>query len=145
MYLQTESYSEPEVFTGTTEILGLEILQAAKSGKRLDIIFHRGIALSLTQKIMTKYLEKIYKAKQGNLIASVDDFGVYIHFFSLDLDNILIIIYIDKKNSIVEKCTKMYILYKKIYESIKKNSPITEILNICKRTIKIKQYSAEKV
>ena len=138
MYLQIESYSEPEISLSTTEMLGVEVLQAAKSGKRLDIIFHRGIAISLTQKIMNIYLEKIFKAKQGNLIASVDDFGVYIHFFSLDLDNILIIIYVDKKNYIVDKCTKMYILYKKIYESIKKNSPITEILNICKMTIKIK-------
>jgi len=138
MYLQIESYSEPEISVSTTEMLGVEVLQAAKSGKRLDIIFHRGIALSLTQKIMNIYLEKIFKAKQGNLIASVDDFGVYIHFFSLDLDNILIIIYVDKKNCIVDKCTKMYILYKKINESIKKNNPIIEILNICNTAIKIK-------
>ena len=87
---------------------------------------------------MNIYREKNFKAKQGNLITSVDDFGVYIHFFSLDLDNILIIIYIDKKNSIVDKCTKMYILYKKIYESIKKNNPIAEILSICMKAIKIK-------
>jgi len=138
MYLQTESYRKPEISVNSTEMLGVEVLQADKSGKRLDIIFHRGIALSLTQKIMNIYLEKIFKAKQGNLITSVDDFGVYIHFFSLDLDNILIIIYIDKKNNIIDKCTKMYILYKKIYESIKKNSTITEILNICKRSIEIK-------
>ncbi len=138
MYLQSESYNEPEISVCTTEMLGLEILQAAKSGKRLDIIFHKGITLSLTQKIMNLYLEKIFKAKQGNLIASVDDFCVYIHFFSLDLDSVLIIIYVDKKNSIVDKCTKMYILYKKIYESIKKNNPILEILNICKKAIKIK-------
>ena len=138
MYLQTESYHEPEISVSSTEMLGVEVIQAAKSGKRLEIIFHRGIALSLTQKIMNIYLEKIFKAKQGNLITSVDDFGVYIHFFSLDLDNILIIIYIDKKDNIVDKCTKMYILYKKIYESIKKNNPIAEILNICKIAIRIK-------
>ncbi len=137
MYLQTDLYSEPEISITSTEMLGVEVLQAYKSGKRLDIIFHRGIALSLTQKIMKIYLEKIIKTKQGNLIASIDDFGIYIHFFSLDLDNTLIIIYIDKKNCIVDKCTKMYILYKKIFESIKKKSPITEILNICKMAIKI--------
>ena len=138
MYFQTESYREPEISVSSTEMLGVEVLQAAKSGKRLDIIFHRGIALSLTQKIMNIYLEKIFKANQGNLITSVDDFGVYIHFFSLDLEYILIIIYIDKKESIVDKCTKMYILYKKIYDSIKKNNPIVEILNMCKKAIKIK-------
>ena len=138
MYLQTESYREPEISVSSTEMLGVEVIQATKSGKRLEIIFHKGIALSLTQKIMNIYLEKIFKTKQGNLITSVDDFGVYIHFFSLDLDNILIIIYIDKKDSIVDKCTKMYILYKKIYESIKKNIPIAEILNICKIAIRIK-------
>ena len=138
MYLQTDLYSEPEISITSTEMLGVEVLQVAKSGNKLDIIFHRGIALSFTQKIMKRYLDKIVKAKQGNLIASIDDFGIYIHFFSLDLDNILIIIYIDKKNSIVDKCTKMYILYKKIFESVKKNSPIAEILNICKMAIKIK-------
>jgi len=138
MYLQTESYHEPEISMSSTEMLGVEVIQAAKSGKRLEIIFHRGIALSLTQKIMNIYLEKIFKAKQGNLITSVDDFGVYLHFFSLDLDNILIIIYVDKKGSIVDKCTKMYILYKKIYESIKTNNSFAEILKLCKRAIKIK-------
>ncbi len=138
MFIQTESCSEPEIPICSTEMLGLEAIQVAKSGKRLDIIFHRGIALSLTQKIMKLYLEKIIKAKQGNLIASVDDFGVYIHFFSLHLDKILVIIYVDKKNSVVDKCTKMYILYKKIYDYIQKRSPITEILDMCKMTIKIK-------
>lgn len=138
MYLQTETYSEPGISITTTEMLGVEVLQVAKSGKRLDIIFHRGIALSFTQKIMKRYLDKITKAKQGNLIVSIDDFSVYIHFFSLDLDNILIIIYVDKKNGIIDKCTKMYILYKKTYEYIKKNSLITEILNMCNMAIKIK-------
>jgi len=138
MYLQTDLYSDLEISIPTTEMLGVEVLQVAKSGNKLDIIFHRGIALSFTQKIMKRYLDKIFKAKQGNLIASIDDFGIYIHFFSLDLDNILIIIYVDKKNSIVNKCTKMYILYKKIYESIKTNNSFAEILKLCKRAIKIK-------
>lgn len=137
MDLQTESYNEPEISEGITEMLGVEVIQVGKSGKMLNIIFHKGIALSLTQKIMNIYLDKIFKAKQGNLITSVDDFSVYIHFFSLDLDNILIIIYIDKKSSIADKCTKMYILYKKTYEYIKRNSPVTEILSMCKMAIKI--------
>ena len=138
MYIQTELYNEPEIAENTTEMLGVEVLQVAKSGKRLEILFHKGIALSLTQNIMNLYLEKIFKAKQGNLITSVDDFGVYIHFFSLDLDNILIIIYIDKKKSVIDNCTKMYSIYKKIYEAIINNRPITEILNIRKLSIKIK-------
>ena len=138
MYLQTEPYSESEISPDKTEMLGVEVIQVAKSGRRLDIIFHRGIALSLTQKIMKLFLEKIFKVKQGNLIASVDDFSIYIHFFSLDLDNILIVIYIDKKFSIVDKCAKMYLLYKNSYELIKKNAPISEILNMCKMAIVIK-------
>ena len=138
MYLQTESYRESEISTGKTEMLGVEVIQVAKSGRRLDIIFHRGIALSLTQKIMKLYKEKILSVKQGNLIVSVDDFGVYIHFFSLDIDNIIIIIYVDKKFSIIEKCTKMYLIYKKSYEIIKRNAPISEIINMCKIAISIK-------
>lgn len=138
MYLQTEPYSKIEISSDKTEMLGVEVIQVAKSGRRLDIIFHRGIALSLTQKIMKLYLEKIFKVKQGNLIVSVDDFGVYIHFFSLDLDNILIVIYVDKKFNIIEKCTKMYLLYKRSFEFIKNNAPISEILNMCKMSIAIK-------
>jgi len=138
MYLQTEPYCEPEISPDKTEMLGVEVIQVTKSGRRLDIIFHQGIALSLTQKIMKLFLEKIFKAKQGNLIVSVDDFGVYIHFFSLDLDNILIIIYVDKKFNIIDKCTKMYLFYKRSFEFIKKNAPISEILNMCKMSIAIK-------
>jgi len=120
MYLQTDLYSDLEISIPTTEMLGVEVLQVAKSGNKLDIIFHRGIALSFTQKIMKRYLDKIFKAKQGNLIASIDDFGIYIHFFSLDLDNILIIIYVDKKNSIVNKCTKCIYSIRKFMNLLKK-------------------------
>lgn len=138
MFIQSEFYKDIEPSYKTTEMLGLEIIQVAKSGKRLDIIFHKGIALSLTQKIMTLYWEKILNKKQGNLIATIDDFGVFIHFFTFNLDNILIIIYVEKKNNVINSCTQMYVLYKKIYEIINTNNPISKILNICNQTIKIK-------
>jgi hypothetical protein len=137
MFVQNESYKYIEPSYKTTEMLGLEIVQVAKSGKRLDIIFHKGIALSLTQKVMTLHRDKIFNKKQGNLIATIDDFGVFIHFFTLNLDNILIIIYVEKKNNVINSCTKMYVLYKKICGLINTNSPISKILNICNQTIKI--------
>jgi len=136
MFVQSKSDNEPSY--KTTEMLGLEIVQVAKSGKRLDIIFHKGIALSLTQKVMALHREKIFNKKQGNLIASIDDFGVFIHFFTLNSNNILIIIYMEKKNNVINSCTQMYVLYKKICEIINTNNPISKILNICNQTIKIK-------
>ena len=138
MFVQSESYKDIEPSYKTTEMLGLEIVQVAKSGKRLDIIFHKGIALSLTQKVMTLHRDKIFNKKQGNLIATIDDFGVFIHFFTLNLDNILIIIYVEKKNNVINSCTQMYVLYKKICGIINTNSPISKILNICNQSIKIK-------
>lgn len=138
MFIHSESYKDIELSYKTTEMLGLEIIQLAKSGKRLDIIFHKGIALSLTQKVITLHKDKIFNKKQGNLITTIDDFGIYIHFFTLDLDNILILIYVEKKNNVINSCTQMYALYKKIYKMINTNNPISKILNICNQTIKIK-------
>jgi len=138
MIVQSEFYKDLEPSGKTAEMLGLEIIQVSKSGERLDIIFHKGIALSLTQKVLTLHMDNIYNKKQGNLIATIDDFGIYIHFFTLNLDNILIIIYVEKKNNIINSCTQMYVLYKKIYEIINTNNPISKILNICKQPIKIK-------
>jgi len=63
MYLQTESYNETEFAECTTEMLGVEVIQVAKSGKRLDTLFHGGITLSLTQNIMNIYLEKNFEIK----------------------------------------------------------------------------------
>lgn len=138
MFVQSESYKDTEPSYKTTEMLGLEIIQVDKSGNKLDIIFHKGIALSLTQKVMTLHRDIIFNKKQGNLIATIDDFGVFIHFFKLKFDKILIIIYVEKKNNITNRCTQMYVLYKKIYEIIGTNNPISKILNICNQTIKIK-------
>ena len=137
MLLQSKTQSGLERSFDTIEMIGQEVIQIAKSGKRLDIIFHKGIALSLTQKIMRLCFDKIFKTKQGNLIATVDDFGVYIHHFTINIETILVFIYIDKKSNIVNNCTKMYLLYKKIYEFTKVNAPISEIVNECKKSIKI--------
>jgi len=137
MLLQSKTQSGLERSIDTIEMIGQEVIQIAKSGKRLDIIFHRGIALSLTQKIMRLCFDKIFRTKQGNLIATLDDFGVYIHHFTIDIETILVFIYIDKKSNIVNNCTKMYLLYKKIYEFTKVSAPISEILNECKKSIKI--------
>ena len=138
MFVQSESYKDTELSYKTTEMLGLEIIQVDKSGNKLDIIFHKGIALSLTQKVITLHRDKIFNKKQGHLIATIDDFGVFIHFFKLKLDKSLIIIYVEKKNNIINSYTQMYVLYKKIYEIIDTNNPISKILNICNQTIKIK-------
>ena len=137
MLLQSKTQSGLERSIEKIEMIGQEVIQIAKSGKRLDIILHRGIALSLTQKIMRLCFDKIFNNKQGNLIATVDDFGVYIQHFSIDIENILIFIYIDKKSNIINSCIKMYLLYKKIYEFTKVNAPVSELLNECKKSIKI--------
>jgi hypothetical protein len=139
MLIQSKTQSGLERSIDTIEMIGQEVIQIAKSGKRLEIIFHKGIALSLTQKIMRLCFDKIFKTKQGNLIATVDDFGVYIQYFTIDLENILIFIYVDKKNNIVNSCTKMYLLYKRMFEYTKVNAPISELVNECKKSIKIQQ------
>lgn len=64
MIVQSEFYKDLEPSHKTAEMLGIEIIQVSKSGERLDIIFHKGIALSLTQKVITLHMDKIYNKNQ---------------------------------------------------------------------------------
>ena len=104
--------------------------------ENLEIIFQKGIGITLTQKIIDLYKETIVKKRQGYIKDNIGSLTIYLQFFNKDPGNKLIIMYIDKIDRVMEY-TKLYQLSKKIYNKICSSRFNSELKNICKNLIKI--------
>ena len=104
--------------------------------ENLEIIFQKGIGITLTQKIVDLYKETIVKKRQGYIKDNIGSLTIYLQFFNKDPASKLIIMYIDKIDRVMEY-TKLYQLSKKIYNKISSSRFNSELKNICKNVIKI--------
>ena len=114
------------------EVLGAEVIRFSKSSNLLEILFNDGIAISLTQRMFNKFRNELFKSKQGNIIGNIDDFTVYIHFFELERNEVLIVFYLDKKENMVRILDKAYSIYEKIYFNLLREHNVPEVVDLCK-------------
>ena len=80
----------------------------------IEIIFQKGIGISLTTKIIDLYRDSFVRKRQGYIKDTIGNLTVYIHFFDKEKDNKLIFMYIDKTENLMNY-TELYHLSKKIY------------------------------
>ncbi len=104
--------------------------------ENLEIIFQKGIGITLTQKIIDLYKETIVKKRQGYIKDNIGNLTIYLQFFHKDPDNKLIIMYIDKIDNVMD-FTKLYQLSKKIYNKICSNKFNSDLKKICDNIIRI--------
>ncbi len=115
---------------------GLVLIKISNRSGLYNIIFQKGKGGAITQKLIDLYKKRILRKVNGNIIALVDEFLTYIHFFKNIHNKVLIIIYLGKKENTIN-CSTLYFLYKKIFDLINNNIPINNIMNICNNLIKI--------
>jgi len=101
-----------------------------------EIIFHKGIAIECIQKLIELYKERIIEKKQGYIKDLIDNFIIYIHFFDKKQGDILVIIYIDDKENLMDY-KKLYHFSKSLFQRICSNIPRLDIEKICNSLIKI--------
>jgi len=102
----------------------------------VTIIFQKGIGITLTKKIIDLYKDKLLTKKQGYIIDTIGHLTVYMHFFEKEVDNKLVITYIDKIENPMNY-TELYHLSKRFYKSISSNTSKTDIRQVCTRLINI--------
>jgi len=113
------------------EVLGAELIRFSKSSNLLEILFNDGIAISLTQKMLYKFRNELFKRKQGNIMGNIDDFTAYIHFFELERNEVLIVFYLDKKESVNRIIDRAYCIYEKIYFNLLCEHNVQDIVDFC--------------
>ena len=104
--------------------------------ENLEILFQKGIGITLTQKIIDLYKETIVKKRQGYIKDTIGSLVIYLQFFQKDPENKLIIMYIDKIENEMD-FAKLYQLSKKIYNKICANNFNSGLKKICNNTIRI--------
>jgi len=120
------------------DLLGVGLIKISdlNAGGKINIIYQKGIGNQLIQKIISISKEKIIIDKQGFLIDIISNYTVYIHFFDNECKEITVIIYLDKKKSIL-KFSKFYYLSKKLNEALCSKISFSEIQQICEQDFKI--------
>jgi len=120
------------------DLLGVGLIKISdlNAGGKINIIFQKGMGNQLIQKIIDVNKEKILVNKQGFFIDLISNYTVYIHFFDNKRKEITVIIYLDKKKSIL-KFSKFYHLSKKLNEALGSKISFSEIQQICEQDFKI--------
>ena len=95
MITVNENYHNLDISSQIFNLRGFCISELTLDGK-LEIIFQKGIGVTLTQKIIDLYTEKIITKRQGYINENIGTLTIYMHFFERKPEKRLIIIYIDK-------------------------------------------------
>jgi len=116
------------------DLLGVGLIKISdlNAGGKINVIYQKGLGNHLIQKILNVNKEKIIENKQGFLIDLICNYTVYIHYFDDKHKDITVILYLDKKKSIL-KFSKFYYLSKKLNEAVRTEVPFSEIQQICEQ------------
>lgn len=121
--------------TPRISLLGIGIAKIKLNQESLEIIYQKGIGYPLIQNLVELYKEEMLDKKRGNSFIPLDDYTFFINYFQ-HKDNIVIIIYMDEKESNLSY-PQLYILTKKISSIIRLNPLLSALKSICLDCVKI--------
>jgi len=130
-----ENYQSLKKNSQVFQLRGFSISEINLEGK-LEIIFQKGIGITLTRKIIDLYKINLLKKRQGYIEDIIGNLTIYINFFERRQNHRLVVMYIDKiENSM--NYNHLYHLSKRIYYSISSNTTQIEIKRISNNIINI--------
>lgn len=135
MITLNENYQDLEEDSQIFQLRGFSISEVNTEGN-LEIIFQKGIGITLTRKIIDLYKNIVLKKRQGYIKDNIGNLTIYINFFEKIHDNKLVIMYIDKTENLMNY-TQLYHLSKKFYNVLCSNAADSELKKICDTYIKI--------
>ncbi|MFX1420498.1 MAG: hypothetical protein ACFE9N_16470, partial [Promethearchaeota archaeon] len=129
------NYQNLEENSQIFQLRGFSVSEINTKGN-FEIIFQKGIGITLNKKIVDLYKSELLKKRQGYVKDNIGNLTVYINFFERNPDQKLIIMYIDKTENLMNY-TSLYHLSKIIYNNISSETSENEIKNICNNIINI--------
>jgi len=139
MIVLEDIYQESLDAPKAIQVLGIGLVSMTKN--RDNIVFNKGISLSLMKDLIKLYRPEILNKKEGKIIDLLGIFTVYIHFYTLE-NEIISIFYINEKDRLVnyEDLCSLSRLLVKTHSS---NVSISKVSQICNKAIpSIKGLSA---
>ncbi|MBN1801046.1 MAG: hypothetical protein JW891_06025 [Candidatus Lokiarchaeota archaeon] len=120
------------------EILGVGLvsLSLIETKDTFEVLLQKGIGVSLIQNIIELYKTEMLNKKNGKSFFPLEEFMVFLNYFQTSSDEIIIIIYIDEKES-AHVYPKLYLHSKKIINQFNSNKDINFLIDICKQTVDI--------
>ena len=116
--------------------VGLVTLSLTDTKDPFKVFLQKGIGISLIQNIIELYKDEIQEKMNGKSFFPLEEFMVFMNYFQTVSEEILIIIYIDEKES-THIYPKLYLHSKKIINDFNENQNIEEIIQICEQTVDI--------
>lgn len=103
-----------------------------------QVLFQKGIGIQLIHTILKLNKNKILTKKKGIAIDLISDYTVYMHYFNTNPSEIIVIIYLDNKESIL-KFSSYYEVSKKLNEVIYSCEEFCDLQEICNNNFIIPQ------
>lgn len=103
-----------------------------------DVVYRKGIDLPLIQNTLELLKNELGDKKQGNSIIPIEDYTMFLNYFCEDSNEILIVIYLDVKDSALSY-SKSYMHSKKIKMMIEQGNHVAEIKEFCRDSIELLQ------
>ncbi len=116
--------------------VGLVTLSLVDTKDNFEVLLQKGIGVSLIQNIIELYKGEILNKKDGKSFFPLEEFMVFINYFQTSPEEIIIIIYIDEKES-AHIYPKLYLHSKKIINQFNTNKDIKFLVEACKNTVDI--------
>ncbi|MFX0023937.1 MAG: hypothetical protein ACFE9S_16545 [Candidatus Hermodarchaeota archaeon] len=130
-----DNYQNLEETSQIFQLRGFTISEL-KLGGDFDIIFQKGIGITLTMKIIDLYKNEILEKRQGYIKDNIGTLTIYINFFEKKQKSRLIFMYIDKTENLMNY-TNLYHLSRSIYHNLCSGILEINLRQICNSKITI--------
>ena len=121
--------------------VGLIKISDLNAGGTTQVLFQKGIGIQLIHTILNLNKNKIITKKQGIAIDLISDYTVYMHYFNTEPNEIIVVIYLDSKESIL-KFSSYYEASKKLVKAIYSCEESCNIHEICSYNFIIPQSNS---
>lgn len=129
--------------TPPMHLLGVGLIKISdlNDGGTTQVLFQKGIGIQLIKTILNLNKNKIITKKQGIAIDLISDYTVYLHYFNNKPSEIIVVIYLDSKESIL-KFSSYYEISKKLVEALYSSEEFGDIHEICSYNFIIPQSNS---
>ena len=120
------------------ELLGFGLLRFKRTNSEwsYENVFQKGIGLPLLQNLIEAYKKEIIANNKGHSVIPLENMTVFLQYFKLDSDNIILLVYMDKTNHEITY-SDLYLFTKRIRKSFMSNTQIEQIIDLCEDNIEI--------
>ncbi|MFW9970704.1 MAG: hypothetical protein ACFFDF_10935 [Candidatus Odinarchaeota archaeon] len=111
------------------QLRGFSISEVNREGS-IEIVFQKGIGITLTNKIIDLYKNELLSKRQGYIKDLIGNLTVYINFFEITQNNKLIFMYIDKSENLMDY-TSLYYFSKRLFNKLNSDKIEIDLKKIC--------------